>query len=55
MTFKQYKPRCKQLKEGKAFKDHKSKTFEKIFDKKVPAPNWQGLEYPNLAKIFINL
>ena len=55
MTFAQYKPRYKQLKERKSFKDHKTKNFEKFFDRKLLAPNWSGLECPNLAKTFINL
>ena len=55
MTFKQYKPRYKQIKERKTFKDHKTKHFKKFFDKNVLAPNWPGLERPNLAKMLINL
>ena len=50
-----YKPRYKQLKERKTFKDHKTKNFENFFNKKVLAANWPGLERPNLAKMFINL
>ena len=33
-TFKKYKPRYKQLKERKTFKDHKTNNFETFFDKK---------------------